>query len=81
VFIELPLAFLMFNAARRLIRISALAAVSESGPAAWSAQDRRQMPIWKIPLAGVEVGTHERHLRRRGETTDRSGRKSHSEGW
>ena len=60
VFIELPLAFLMFNAARRLIRISALAAVSVSGPSAWSAEDRRQMPIWKIPLAGVEVGTRER---------------------
>ena len=29
-FVELPLAFLMFNAARRLIRLSALVAVSES---------------------------------------------------
>jgi hypothetical protein len=81
VFIELPLAFLMFNAARRLIRISALAAVSVSGPSAWTAEDRRRLPIWKIPLAGVEVGVREQHARRLGETTDRSGRKSHSDRW
>ena len=78
VFIELPLAFLMFNAARRLIRISALAAMSQSGPAAWSADDRRRVSIWKIPLAGVEVAREERAALRR-ETTDRSGGKSHSE--
>src|SRR6204780_4632076 len=78
VFIELPLAFLMFNAARRLIRISALAAVSVSGPSAWTAEDRRRTPIWKIPLAGVEVGTEEKHARRLGETTDRSSGKSHN---
>jgi hypothetical protein len=71
----------MFNAARRLIRISALAAVSVSGPSAWTAEDRRRMPIWKIPLAGVEVGTRERHARRLGETTDRSKGKSHSDRW
>jgi hypothetical protein len=81
VFIELPLAFLMFNAARRLIRISALAAVSVSGPSAWSAGDRRQLPIWKIPLAGVEVAAREQHARRRGETTDRSSGESHSDRW
>jgi hypothetical protein len=81
VFIELPLAFLMFNAARRLIRISALAAVSESGPSAWSVKYPRRLPIWKIPLAGVEVGARERHARRRGETTDRSSGKSHSDRW
>jgi hypothetical protein len=78
VFIELPLAFLMFNAARRLIRVSALAAMSQSGPAAWSADDRRRVSIWKIPLAGVEVGREERAALRR-ETMDRSGGKSHSE--
>jgi hypothetical protein len=65
VFIELPLAFLMFNAARRLIRISGLAAVSGGGPSGLSAQERRQMAIWKIPLAGADVAV-------------RSGRKSHS---
>jgi hypothetical protein len=79
--IELPLAFLMFNAARRLIRISALAAVSVAGPAQWSAEDRRRMPIWKMPLAGVEVAILERNADRRGETTDRSGGKSHSDQW
>jgi hypothetical protein len=81
VFIELPLEFLMFNAARRLIRISALAAVSVSGPSAWSAEDRQQVAIWKIPLAGVEVAAREERARRRGETTDRSSGKSHSEQW
>ena len=81
VFIELPLALLMLNAARRLIRVSALAAVSVSGPSAWSAQDRRQLPLWKLPLAGVEVGTREQHARRRRETTDRSGGESHRHDW
>ncbi len=81
VFIELPLAFLMFNAARRLIRISAMAAVSESGRSAWSADDRRRVPIWKIPLAGIQVVEREQEAGRRGETTDRSGGKSHSDRW
>jgi hypothetical protein len=45
--VELPLAFLMFNAARRLIRLSALMAMSESG-------DAGAVPkVWKIPLLGV----------------------------
>jgi hypothetical protein len=39
VLVELPLAFLMLNAARRLIRISALAAMSESSDPAESAQE------------------------------------------
>jgi hypothetical protein len=78
VFIELPLAFLMFNAARRLIRISGLAAVSGAGPTGYSAEERRQTPVWKIPLAGVEVAREERAAGRR-ETSDRSGRKSHIE--
>jgi hypothetical protein len=81
VFIELPLAFLMFNAARRLIRISALAAMSESGPSAWSAEDRRQLPIWKIPLAGVDLAARQKRADETGETSDRSDRKSHSHRW
>src|ERR1700727_88472 len=81
VFIELPLAFLMFNAARRLIRVSALAAMSESGPAAWSAEDRRRVPGWEIPLAGVEVGAAAERAAREGETSGRSDRKSHSHRW
>ena len=81
VFIELPLAFLMFNAARRLIRISALAAMSQSGPAAWSAEDRRRVPIWKIPLAGVEVGEGAEREARKGETSGRSEGESHSHWW
>jgi hypothetical protein len=78
VFIELPLAFLMFNAARRLIRISGLAAVRGAGTSGYSAEGRRQLPIWKIPLAGVEVAREERAARD-GGTSGRSGRKSHSE--
>ena len=81
VFIELPLAFLMFNAARRLIRISALAAVSESGRSAWAAEGRRRIAIWKIPLAGLEVAVGEEPARRQGETSGRSGGKSHSDRW
>ena len=80
VFIELPLAFLMFNAARRLIRISGLAAVSGAGPSGYSAQERQQLPIWKIPLAGVGVAREE-HAARTGETSGRSGGKSHSHRW
>jgi len=78
VFIELPLAFLMFNGARRLIRVSGLAAVSGAGPSGHSAQERQQLPIWKIPLAGVEVAREE-HEARTGETSGRSDGKSHSE--
>jgi hypothetical protein len=44
--IELPLAFLMFNAARRLIRMSALAAVGAGGVTL-------PLPsLWKLPLLG-----------------------------
>jgi hypothetical protein len=47
VFVELPLAFLMLNAARRLIRMSALAAMGAGGI-------RAPMPsLWKLPLAGL----------------------------
>jgi hypothetical protein len=50
--VELPLAFLMFNAARRLIRLSALVAVSESAGLPHDALP----PLWKIPL--FCVGSH-----------------------
>jgi hypothetical protein len=47
VLIELPLAFLLFNAARRLIRMSALAAMGAGGV-------RLPLPsLWKVPLAGL----------------------------
>jgi len=46
VIVELPLAFLMFNAARRLIRLSALMAMGE--PANGTVPR-----IWKIPLLGL----------------------------
>jgi hypothetical protein len=81
VFIELPLAFLMFNAARRLIRVSALAAVSGAGPSDFTAQQRQQLPIWKIPLAGAGVAAHQEHADDERETSDRSGRKSHRHQW
>ena len=53
--VELPLAFLMFNAARRLIRLSAVVAVGEAG----DSSDCDDLPadalppLWKIPLFGV----------------------------
>ncbi len=44
VVVELPLAFLMFSAARRLIRLSALVAMGE-------ADDPDSFPaLWRIPL-------------------------------
>jgi hypothetical protein len=46
VIVELPLAFLMFSAARRLIRLSALVAMSESGDMETSP------PLRKFPLLG-----------------------------
>jgi hypothetical protein len=55
VFVELPLAFLMFNAARRLIRLSAVVAVSR---ATSDSSDGESLPVdnlpplWKIPLFG-----------------------------
>jgi hypothetical protein len=53
--VELPLAFVMFNAARRLIRLSAVVAVGGAG----STSDCDDLPVdalpplWKIPLFGV----------------------------
>jgi hypothetical protein len=46
VVVELPLAFLMFTAARRLIRLSALVAMSAGDEAG------RVPPLWRIPLLG-----------------------------
>ncbi|MCL2584302.1 MAG: hypothetical protein FWE35_17800 [Streptosporangiales bacterium] len=47
--IELPLAFLLFNAARRLIRMSALAAVGAGGV-------KTPLPsLWKLPLAALHL--------------------------
>ena len=49
VVIELPLAYLMFRGARRLIRLSALVAMSEAG-------DAKPVPsLWRIPLLGEQV--------------------------
>jgi hypothetical protein len=53
VIVELPLAFLMFNAARRLIRLSALVAVSEAGGPGGISEEDRRLPVWKIPLLGL----------------------------
>jgi hypothetical protein len=53
--VELPLAFLMFNAARRLIRLSALVAVRESGDSS-DCDDLPHdalPPLWKISLFGI----------------------------
>jgi len=49
VIVEIPLALVMFNAARRLIRLSALVAMSEAG-------DAKPVPsLWRIPLLGEQV--------------------------
>ena len=45
VIVELPIAFLMFRAARRLIRLSALVAMGE-------AVEPDSFPLWRIPLLG-----------------------------
>jgi hypothetical protein len=55
--VELPLALLMFNAARRLIRLSAVMAVSRLGesPGRDGLPEDRLPPLWKIPLFGVRA--------------------------
>ena len=79
VFIELPLAFLMFNAARRLIRISALAAMSEAGPCGLVGRGAPAGADLEDP-AGRGRGRAVRSARPAGgETSGRSGGKSHSE--
>ena len=61
VIVELPLAFLMFNAARRLIRLSAVVAVGQAG----DSSDRDNLPedalpaLWKIPLFGSYPATRD----------------------
>jgi hypothetical protein len=53
--VELPMAFLMFRAARRLLRLSALVAIS--GPADSGDPGRGPRaplpPLWKVPLFGA----------------------------
>jgi hypothetical protein len=51
--IELPIAFLMFNAARRLIRLSAVVALSRAG------QPEVVPPLWRIPLFGGHLQARE----------------------
>lgn len=59
--VELPLAFLMFNSARRLIRLAALVAISKPGAPGESGappgfpypvEAALFLPMWKIPLLG-----------------------------
>ncbi|HVT70241.1 MAG TPA: hypothetical protein VHF26_21015 [Trebonia sp.] len=52
--VELPMAFFMFNAARRLIRLSALVAMGESGDPDDLGDADRPPPLWKIPLLGLD---------------------------
>jgi hypothetical protein len=58
VLVELPMAFLMFNAARRLIRLSALIPLTQSGELA-DYPDGTLPPLWKIPLFGIRPDTQE----------------------
>jgi hypothetical protein len=62
--VELPLAFLMFNAARRLIRLSALLALHESAAEAGPGgrpglHDASLPPLRKIPLFGLHPGARD----------------------
>jgi hypothetical protein len=61
VFVELPLAFVMFAIARRLIRLSAVFAVR--GPGGTVDGDGRPLdnlpPLWKIPLFGGFPGSRD----------------------
>jgi hypothetical protein len=52
VFVELPIALLMFNAARRLIRLSALIPLIGSAEITDHPEDKLP-PLWKIPLFGL----------------------------
>jgi hypothetical protein len=65
VFVELPLAFLMFTAASRLIRLSAVVAVSERGnPGEREALPEGSLPpLWKIPLFGGFSPTRDKQVR------------------
>jgi hypothetical protein len=57
VFVELPMAILMFNAARRLIRLSALISLTESGEIA--EPGGALPPLRKIPLFGIRPAVTE----------------------
>lgn len=63
--VELPLAFVMFAAAGRLIRLSALVAVSERGePGETGARLEDSLPpLWKIPLFGGFSATRDKQSR------------------
>jgi hypothetical protein len=56
VLVELPMAFLLFNAARRLIRLSALIPLTQSGGLT-DYPDGTLPPLWKIPLFGLRPAT------------------------
>ncbi len=56
VLVELPMAFLMFNAARRLIRLSALIPLTQSGELA-DYPGGALPPLWKLPLFGIRPDT------------------------
>jgi hypothetical protein len=71
VLVELPMAFLLFNAARRLIRLSALVALIESGEMA-GYPDSTLPPLWKIPLFGIRPAADGR-TSLTGEDRTRSG--------
>jgi hypothetical protein len=58
VLIELPMALLMFSAARRLIRLSALITRPESGGMG-DYPDGTLPPLWKIPLFGIRPAATE----------------------
>jgi hypothetical protein len=62
--VELPMALLMFNGARRLIRLSAVIAVSESGGLPGSGKRTPLPPLWKVPLFGVHGGHSRKQSRR-----------------
>jgi hypothetical protein len=53
VIVELPIAFLLLNAARRLIRLSALVAIS-------TGREAESLPsLWRIPLLGLGATARE----------------------
>jgi len=71
VLVEIPMAFLMFNAARRLIRLSALIPLTHSGELA-DYPGGALPSLWKIPLFGIRPETAESTLLT-GEDRTRSG--------
>lgn len=56
VIVELPIAFLMFSAARRLIRLSALVAMGEAEELH---NPGGAPPLWRIPLLGEQAAARE----------------------